>query len=188
MDEDHVTPEWPIEKIERLRALWAEGLSTGEIAKRMNTSKNAIVGKAHRIHLPARPSPIIRGGAGRAKRPPQPKRVGKKPTLALPASVGVKAIVEGAGKAGHELAQALERAGHEFQKAATTPPVQRALAALGAIGLTRRRPVCAWPIGEPGTKGFRFCDAESQAGSPYCHEHTQVAYVKLRDRREDGTP
>ncbi|MDE2573995.1 MAG: GcrA cell cycle regulator, partial [Rhodospirillales bacterium] len=45
---------------------------------------------------------------------------------------------------------------------------------------------CCWPIGEPGTKSFRFCDAEANPGKPYCTEHAQLAYVKVRDRREEA--
>ena len=52
--------EWNEETIARLRALWAEGLSTAEIGRRMGISKNAVVGKAHRLNLPARASPIRR--------------------------------------------------------------------------------------------------------------------------------
>jgi GcrA cell cycle regulator len=45
---------------------------------------------------------------------------------------------------------------------------------------------CCWPIGEPGTREFHFCDAESVPGKPYCNEHAQLAYVRVRDRREDA--
>lgn len=50
--------EWSEEKIAKLRILWAEGHSTAEIGRRINVSKNAVVGKVHRLDLPARPSPI----------------------------------------------------------------------------------------------------------------------------------
>ncbi|RYF03549.1 MAG: GcrA cell cycle regulator, partial [Oxalobacteraceae bacterium] len=53
--------EWNDEAIARIRALWSEGHSTAEIGRRMGISKNAVVGKAHRLNLPARPSPIRRG-------------------------------------------------------------------------------------------------------------------------------
>ena len=56
--------EWAEETIFRLRALWDEGLSTAEIGRRLGVSKNAVVGKAHRLDLPARPSPIRRDGSG----------------------------------------------------------------------------------------------------------------------------
>lgn len=51
---------WTDEQIIRLRELWDEGKSTGEIGKILGVSKNAVVGKAHRLVLPARPSPIKR--------------------------------------------------------------------------------------------------------------------------------
>src|SRR4051794_41195803 len=52
--------EWNEGTIARIRALWPEGLSTAEIGRRMGITKNAVVGKAHRLNLPARPSPIRR--------------------------------------------------------------------------------------------------------------------------------
>jgi GcrA cell cycle regulator len=45
---------------------------------------------------------------------------------------------------------------------------------------------CCWPLGEPGTRGFRFCDAASEPGKPYCSDHVKLAYVKVRERREDA--
>jgi hypothetical protein len=54
--------EWPEGLIRRLCEDWAAGHSTSQIAHRLGVSKNAVVGKAHRLDLPARPSPIIRGG------------------------------------------------------------------------------------------------------------------------------
>src|SRR5579872_3735096 len=67
--------EWNEEAIARLRTLWAEGHSTAEIGRRMGVSKNAVVGKAHRLNLAARPSPIRRDQAGGASRPAPPRRV-----------------------------------------------------------------------------------------------------------------
>ena len=42
----------------RLRQLWEEGHSAAEIGRRIGFSKNAVISKAHRLDLPARPSPI----------------------------------------------------------------------------------------------------------------------------------
>ena len=53
---------WDAETIRVLRELWAQGFSTAEIGRRLSVSKNAIVGKAHRLELDARPSPIRRDG------------------------------------------------------------------------------------------------------------------------------
>ena len=49
---------WTDEDIEKLKRFWNEGHSTAEIGRLIGKSKNAVVGKAHRLNLAARPSPI----------------------------------------------------------------------------------------------------------------------------------
>lgn len=49
---------WTAEKIKQLKKLWQKGKSTVEIGKELGISKNAVVGKVHRLELEARPSPI----------------------------------------------------------------------------------------------------------------------------------
>lgn len=165
--------EWNEETIARLRALWAEGLSTAEIGRRMAISKNAVVGKAHRLNLPARPSPIRRDGAAGVPRPASPRRV-TGPTLpplpvaSAPAPQMVTAPIS--------------------QPPPAPASVPRVVASRTASTTFRpmRPQTCCWPIGEPGTKSFRFCDAGATAGKPYCQEHAALAYVKVRDRRDDA--
>ena len=50
--------DWPEDATERLRLLWASGMPASEIGRRMGRSKNAVIGRAHRLHLAGRPSPI----------------------------------------------------------------------------------------------------------------------------------
>ncbi len=61
---------WTSELVEQLSALWKQGLSTAEIGRKLGISKNAVVGKAHRLMLTPRPSPLksppIRHVAGKA--------------------------------------------------------------------------------------------------------------------------
>ena len=52
---------WNSDTVARLRQLWGEGHPTAEIGRRLGLSKNAVIGKAHRLDLPNRPSPIRRG-------------------------------------------------------------------------------------------------------------------------------
>lgn len=52
---------WTDDVIEQLRILWDQGHSTSEIGRRLKFSKGAVVGKAHRLDLPGRPSPIQLG-------------------------------------------------------------------------------------------------------------------------------
>ena len=49
---------WTEERLQKLRELWDEGLSITQIGDALGVSRNAIAGKAHRMGLPKRPSPI----------------------------------------------------------------------------------------------------------------------------------
>src|ERR1700710_236505 len=84
--------EWTAEAIDQLRAFWAEGHSTAEIGRRMGISKNAIVGKAHRLDLDARPSPIRREAAKPVVERPSPYPRVAGPTLPPLASAGVQPV------------------------------------------------------------------------------------------------
>ncbi|WP_431281823.1 GcrA family cell cycle regulator [Humitalea sp. 24SJ18S-53] len=167
--------DWSDEAIETLKALWAEGHSTAEIGRRMGISKNAVVGKAHRLVLPARPSPIRRDGVPRpitSGRPimavvPRPAPVAPRASVTRPPASPVQRIMAAAPP------PAAPRA------VAAPPPVVRAFPRFG--GRT-----CCWPLGEPGTAAFRFCGGDALTGKPYCTEHAAVAYVRTRDRREDA--
>jgi len=56
--------QWTHLTISALRQLWGLNYSTKRIGERLGFSKNAIVGKAHRLDLPERPSPFLIGGLG----------------------------------------------------------------------------------------------------------------------------
>lgn len=161
--------EWNDETIARLRELWAEGLSTAEIGRRMSVSKNAVVGKAHRLNLPPRPSPIRRDGIGLAVRAAPPRRV-TGPTLP-PLSAAVSA------PAATAVAAPVQRAAPQAARPAPVRAVPYAPSRLST---------CCWPIGEPGTRSFRFCDADATHGKPYCSAHASLAYVRVRDRRDEA--
>ena len=153
--------DWTEETIARLRALWAEGHSTAEIGRRMGISKNAVVGKAHRLQLTARPSPIRRGDEA-PRRPAPARRPAPTPAAAEPPQ--------------GRLAERLE-------ERPASPPLR---AVVQPTRSAARSMPCCWPIGEPGNPDFRFCDEPAIAGKPYCDAHAQLAYVKVRDRREDA--
>jgi GcrA cell cycle regulator len=63
---------WTAENVAKLRRLWAEDLSAAEIGRQIGTTKNAVVGKAHRLNLRSRPSPILRGAT---PKPPAIRRL-----------------------------------------------------------------------------------------------------------------
>ena len=50
---------WTDERIDRLKAMWNEGKTASQIAEELGgVSRNAVIGKAHRLGLDARPSPV----------------------------------------------------------------------------------------------------------------------------------
>ncbi len=149
--------DWSDRTVAQLRYLWIEGHTTAEIGRRLGLSKNAIIGKAHRLDLPGRKSPIKRGIelSGRSiTRPPRVPKLG-------------------------------EVTGAEASTEPTVAPPQHLLMAappttMGMLPqLSAER--CCWPLGHPKTAGFRFCDHPVVAGKPYCAEHVRSAYKSSRD-------
>lgn len=149
--------DWTAEAVALLTAFWNEGHATAEIGRRMGISKNAVIGKAHRLGLPPRPSPIRTKGTG--KTPRRRARISPSVSSLLP------------------LRPATD----------DTPPPPPAAPAKPAAPPPARPPPrgepCCWPIGEPGTRGFRTCDAPAQPRKPYCAEHAQAAYVPMQAAR-----
>ncbi len=53
---------WTEERIERLKKMWHDGATASQIADELGgVSRNAVIGKAHRLGLEARPSPVKAG-------------------------------------------------------------------------------------------------------------------------------
>lgn len=148
--------EWNEDSVLQLETLWAEGHSTAEIGRRMGVSKNAIVGKAHRLNLPARPSPI-RVGEGNPSRPRTAPRVTLPALLSQHTAIMASSVI----------------------RPRPTPPPWRTGEPI-KLGVSR----CCWPIGDPGTPEFRFCEAANAAGYPYCPDHCAIAYRPARGRLE----
>lgn len=172
--------DWTAEAIDRLHVLWTEGHSTAEIGRRMGITKNAVVGKAHRLNLSARPSPIRREAKGAAGLAPAARRH-TVPAAMIPPPVHLRRAVPSKPEATTTCRPT---------PSATLPVIAPAVTSVPLLVIrpfprvTRRN--CCWPMGDPGTAEFRFCSGEATAGKPYCPEHAAVAYVKTRDRREDA--
>jgi GcrA cell cycle regulator len=50
---------WTDERIDRLKELWTRGMTASHIAEELGgVSRNAVIGKAHRLGLQSRPSPV----------------------------------------------------------------------------------------------------------------------------------
>lgn len=73
---------WTDERIDNLRAMWEKGLTASQIAEELGgVSRNAVIGKAHRLGLKSRPSPVKSADKTKvAKAPAAPKDVAAPPT------------------------------------------------------------------------------------------------------------
>ena len=142
---------WTEERIETLTALWEEGLSASEIGKALGVSKNAVVGKAHRLKLAARPSPIKRDGESKRRR-----RNAALARARMAESVQTPTMVP------------------EVEADDSVMPIAPMLERKAA---QESRNLCLWPIGDPSDKDFHFCGEPAAPGKPYCSKHCAVAYI-----------
>ena len=144
---------WTSEADAQLRALWdaTPRLSTAEIGQRMGLTKSAVIGRAHRMKLPARPSPIHAAPAGMAPLRPAPPHGGPKRqgAASLPPVLREKAEVRPVAAPIAEAPPAPPR------RAVPPAPVR----------------TCQFIQGQPRGAESAFCGAPAQARSPYCPEH-----------------
>ncbi len=173
--------DWTDDVVDSLRRLWAEGHSTAEIGRRIGASKNAVVGKAHRLDLPGRLSPIAKEN--------MPSRRPSKPPIAarLPDIVPVDAtkLKSNAARTPVIVCTVEPKTGLVLPKPAVEcipPQPHETSRALGRPGRT-----CCWPIGEPGKTTFRFCDVSIESRAPYCPDHARRAYVRRAETSQDAT-
>ena len=82
------TNSWTDERLEKLRDLWAKGLSISQIGEEMGVTRNAIAGKAHRLGLPKRQSPISKS----ASKPVKGDASAIEPTRELPLRLALRNI------------------------------------------------------------------------------------------------
>ncbi len=186
---DTTSQDWDAEAISRLSTFWAEGHSTAEIGRRMGLTKNSIVGKAHRLNLPPRPSPIRRGGAGKPEAVLKPERRGDQLMLS---SAPSDAVCTGQAVQKPKPAQpSAAKASKQGNRRTRPSPASSGSGCSDRASGFVRGPVprsCCWPIGEPGKRDFHFCEATATSGKPYCAEHARIAYVKVDERRDGSAP
>ena len=150
---------WTEEKVTQLRELWEQGLPTSQIGKVLNFTKNAVVGKAHRIGLERRPSPIKRSIL-------KPDRKKARAPLMPKLSFNLKSDSE------------FKTISKENNSETKNNFVNTSMVHKKNIG-------CEWPYGHPSEIDFHFCGKEKQEGKPYCDEHCSRAYVSIEKLKSE---
>jgi len=207
---------WTEERIERLKKMWHDGATASQIAVELGgVSRNAVIGKAHRLGLEQRPSPVKPGEEKEARKPAPavtPAKAGAaapraEPHKPAPAPAPHSPAAQPPA-AGHPRASAHDlqfrsigpggfvRQGPGDQQAPIPPAPPRRLVPAkpspevadktSLLDLNDR--ICKWPIGHPGEPDFHFCGEPANPGFPYCVQHCGVAYQAQLPRRDRKPP
>jgi GcrA cell cycle regulator len=150
---------WNLERVEALKRCVAAGLSCSRIAYEIGVSRNAVIGKMHRLGL-SQPKELRR--RERTARPGGRKRPAtwrQRPTVATQ----------------HEM---LKAAFPESQPCEEIPIHDGHGCSLFELGQQK----CRWPISSPDAADFCFCGNEPVKGLPYCPGHARLAYRPARVR------
>lgn len=167
---------WTDERVEKLKKLWADGLSASQIAAQLGgVSRNAVIGKVHRLSLPGRAKA---GGASSAPRAKRTTSAPRAPNYATRASV--RSVTRSAG------ATALKQdLSVEAVEQVDTRPIEDVVVPISRhlvlTELTER--TCKWPIGDPLQDDFHFCGNDAGENAPYCKYHSRLAFQPSVERR-----
>lgn len=159
---------WDEDKVSKLKILAQQTnppLSASSIAYRMGgISRNAIIGKLHRIGVPLLLRPI--DGASRRsyeRRAPAPKPVKRAPRVG--SVTGVRYHHDGAP-----------------QPASLPPPN---IDDVPRVAFSELEPWhCRYPVGDPQSQEFGFCGLNREVGTSYCpaHVHRCTGHPEPRNR------
>lgn len=162
---------WTDERVEQLKKLWAEGLSASQIAGRLGgVTRNAVIGKVHRLGLSGRAT-TSRIKSHRAR-----------PRTAAPVTVKRAAVKSRFATVGNPSVRSLFAVDSVYM-----PPVEEV-----EIPASERKTIqaltessCRWPIGDPQSADFHFCNKNKVPGLPYCETHARRAFQPPQPRRRD---
>jgi GcrA cell cycle regulator len=209
---------WTEERIDRLKTMWSKGATASQIADELGgVSRNAVIGKAHRLGLDSRPSPVKPGEEkekpAAAAQPAAPKPAAPRPEPAPRAAAPPPQPAAAAPAADAKPAPSPQKPATEIQYRSVGPggfirqgpgdtqapippaPPRRLVPAKPSdevadkpSRLDRNDRICKWPLGHPGEPDFHFCGEAANPGFPYCVAHCGVAYQAQLPRRDRRPP
>ena len=147
---------WTDEREKKLRELWEKGHTASQIAEILgNTTRNAVIGKAHRLKL-----------AGRVA--PKQNSDSKKHSIGKQSNKSIKE--ERYISRRHRFKSLL--LDKDFE-----PENPKKLEELDDTN-------CKWPIGHPDQEGFYFCGRSPIEGFSYCKLHVLYAFQPKNQKEE----
>jgi len=159
---------WTDERVEMLKKLWIEGLSASQIAAELGgITRNAVIGKVHRLGLQGRVKQGINARiprAARPRKPPQPRGY----ALRIAGGFAPKSITP------LQLEARLQEGFAAIDASNIVAPEVKAVQRKTLLEVGSAD--CHWPIGDPGSADFYFCGGEAITGVSYCAYHARIAY------------
>jgi GcrA cell cycle regulator len=157
---------WDLELTEQMKRCFHAGLSCSQIAGEIGVTRNAVIGKLHRLGL-TRPrdiaaAQVAQRRAAKLARPTTPRP--SSPKTWLPKRLRLSIAAQ------HELLAA------SFPAAALPVEEIPIHNGRGCTLLELGQAHCRWPISSPGAADFCFCGNEPVKGLPYCPGHARIAY------------
>ena len=209
---------WTDERIDELKTMWEKGMTASQIAEKLGgVSRNAVIGKAHRLGLQSRPSPVkpnepdakaapkpaakpapVAASAPPPPPPPppaveaaaEPDPIEEAPVETVAKEPEPKVILRSVGPGGF-----VRQSPGEQQPPSTPAPPRRLVPARPSAEMADKTTlldlndrVCKWPIGHPGEPDFHFCGDTVNPGFPYCVDHCGHAYQAQLPRRDRRAP
>ena len=191
---------WSDERVAVLKKMWLEGNSASEIAKELgNITRNAVIGKVHRLGLSNRDTNVSKAGVTAEKsikglkrgRPPkinkEPTKRGRPQKITQPKDLNETTLERGkpisksgtTERSNDSRLEVVSDLSEETLK--DLLKVELKSKKISLMDLTER--TCKWPIGDPATDEFWFCGHEAEPGKPYCQTHISIAFQPITQRR-----
>ncbi|SHF41363.1 GcrA family cell cycle regulator [Devosia limi] len=178
---------WSEDRVELLKKLWMEGLSASQIAGELGqgVTRNAVIGKVHRLKLSARAKPTNSTPRARPAARPAPRRVAS-PTASIGSTMAGMNKVRASVSRPQSIGATALAVSNDVEVQMYVAPVAAEIfipedKRLSLLQLNEH--TCKWPIGDPLTKDFYFCGQHSQDSTPYCEFHSRRAYHQVDKKR-----
>jgi GcrA cell cycle regulator len=141
--------KWTSERMEQLRTFVDAGLTCSQIAVEIGVTRNAVIGKIHRLGLsPGSPAAAPAFRKPQRIRPRVTQRQMVRAILAVPLQKPEAMVLE----------------------------VEPANSAHRCSLLELAHGKCRWPLNDPTGEDFVFCGNDAVAGTSYCAGHVRMAY------------
>src|SRR5262245_50679791 len=156
---------WTSERVQMLHSYVLAGLSCAQIAAEIGVTRNAVIGKIHRLGLttggrPGRPpaalAPRLRAASLRPSSPPRQSRITR-------------------------IMRAIAASSNVVPFPAAEPPPVESVHRCSLMELAGSH--CRWPLSDPGKSDFGFCGNDAIPGISYCAGHARIAYRLPSGRR-----